>query len=574
MSDAEELERMVQARAEASDRIVASGARRKLIVAGPGTGKTYTFKRALEAVGGGGLALTFIRNLVRDLEAELSELAEVFTFHGFCKHLLHKIGVEGISPGFDFYPPLLSLLAADLQLRGRAAASREAIEERLQDLNPAEGAVDEAIEIGNYYDAASFTDVVYRVLRHLESNPEDIPVYPLVVVDEYQDFSRLETSFIVQLATRSPVLIAGDDDQALYTFKHASAIYIRELAADPSFERFELPFCSRCPEVIVEGVQRVIARARKQGNLVGRLERNYVCFLPEKKADSERHPKIIDAHCSVENAKAPYVCRYVADQISQIPPEDIRESHEKKCPTVLVIGPGQFVRRVHTFLKDGAYPNAQLRESSEIPIDLVDGYRRIARDQKSRLGWRILIHCDPFEGYGDVVAKAVRERVDLIKVVPDDYRSRHLENAVLVRRLMDEEELDDSERALVESALARPIGEIQSALVKEGRHESVPEEENAELPSIVCTTLVGAKGLSASYVFIVGFNDGHFPQHPEAITDEDVCKFIVGLSRTRKECHLVSCGRFGGSGWLSVSSFLDWVRPLTESLKVNKQFWK
>jgi hypothetical protein len=40
-------------RAETSDRIVESPAPKKLIVAGPGTGKTYNFQRALEAVGGG-----------------------------------------------------------------------------------------------------------------------------------------------------------------------------------------------------------------------------------------------------------------------------------------------------------------------------------------------------------------------------------------------------------------------------------------------------------------------------------------------------------------------------------------
>jgi superfamily I DNA/RNA helicase len=36
------------------------------------------------------------------------------------------------------------------------------------------------------------------------------------------------------------VLIAGDDDQALYGFKHASANFIRALAEDPDFERFDL----------------------------------------------------------------------------------------------------------------------------------------------------------------------------------------------------------------------------------------------------------------------------------------------------------------------------------------------
>jgi hypothetical protein len=39
----------------------------------------------------------------------------------------------------------------------------------------------------------------------------------------------LETSFIALPATTSPVLIAGNDDQALCNFKDASARYIREL---------------------------------------------------------------------------------------------------------------------------------------------------------------------------------------------------------------------------------------------------------------------------------------------------------------------------------------------------------
>jgi superfamily I DNA/RNA helicase len=126
---------------------------------------------------------------------------------------------------------------------------------------------------------------------------------------------------------------------------------------------------------------------------------------------------------------------------------------------------------------------------------------------------------------------------------------------------------------VLEQGLAQPFEDIVARLANGGREEQTRAEENSEIPSIVCTTLVGAKGLSAGHVFIVGFNDGHFPQHPEAITDEDICKFIVGLSRTRKQCHLVSCGRFGAER-LSPSSFLDWVRPLVEHRKIDKRTWE
>jgi superfamily I DNA/RNA helicase len=370
------------------------------------------------------LALTFIRNLVRDLKVDLSGLAEVFTFHGFCTHLLHRTGADGITSEFDFYPSLPVLVAKDVEALGGEATSKDAIEGRFHDLDSSDGLIDGAVRIGDYYDAVSFIDVVYRVRQHLEESPDEIPVYPLVVVDEYQDFSLLETRLIGQLASRSPVLVAGDDDQALYTFKHASAIYIRELATDPEYESFELPFCSRCPEVIVEAVQRIVALAQKNGKVVGRLARSYQCFLPEKGTDSGRHPKIILANCSVENKRAPYVCRYVAEEITRIPPEDIEESHEKKYPTVLVIGPGQFMRRVHQFLRDGPFPNAELREREEPAIDLWDGYQRIAKHNNSRLGWRIAIHAEPFPGCENIGAKAIQDGTDLINGLPEEYRTR------------------------------------------------------------------------------------------------------------------------------------------------------
>ena len=52
---------------------------------------------------------------------------------------------------------------------------------------------------GSYYDAVGHTDVVYRVLEALEESPTSIPEYPLIVVDEYQDFNPLDTSLIETL---------------------------------------------------------------------------------------------------------------------------------------------------------------------------------------------------------------------------------------------------------------------------------------------------------------------------------------------------------------------------------------
>jgi ATP-dependent DNA helicase UvrD/PcrA len=84
MRQREEREKCVQA-------IVESSAKKKLIVAGAGTGKTFTFGRLIERrKGGNNLAVTFIRKLVIDMDAALKGNAEVKTFHAYCKKLLHQ----------------------------------------------------------------------------------------------------------------------------------------------------------------------------------------------------------------------------------------------------------------------------------------------------------------------------------------------------------------------------------------------------------------------------------------------------------------------------------------------------
>lgn len=570
--DPAELEEAAQRRAETSDRLVSSGASKKLVVAGPGTGKTHNFKRALEA-SGGGLAITFIRALARDLERDLGDLADVYTFHAYCKHLAHKLGgTAGLSTKFDYYPGLRLLIAADLTRLGHPGVTADDIDRALHHLDDSGGLISAALGLGDYYDAVGHTDVVARIQRHLADHLDDIPEHALIVVDEYQDFSHLEATLIETLSQVSPVLVAGDDDQALYGFKHASPRFIRELAERADVERFDLPYCSRCTEVIVDAVNNVAKEAQARGYLEGRVPRPYLCYLPEKLEESEANPSIIHARCSVETNKAQYVGRYVTEQIGEISSADIEESDAGGYPTVLVIGPGHFVKRAHALIVE-QYPHAEYRASAEFRIELLHGYRRLARDARSRLGWRILLFADPSPDSEDAVLEVLRSGGELYDALETEYRNRHLAIAAVIEHLLDDEELSTQEVELLgtelgltpEAALTRLSGDEAEET------ESAPRPEGE--PAIVCTTLLGAKGLSAGHVFIVGFSDGHFPADPANPTDDEICKLIVGLSRTRKRCHLVSTSFFGGK-WTSHSEFLSWLGVSIEEVVINKDYWK
>jgi superfamily I DNA/RNA helicase len=569
----DEIAEMEARRAAASAAIVDSKSPKRLIVAGPGTGKSFTFRQALEVAGGNGLALTFIRNLVVDLEKDLGNLADVNTLHGFCKHLMHRFDVAGLQSG-DYYPPLMQLVVDDLlAITGSVVRSAE-IEKCLHTLDYASDLIDEALAVADYYNAVAHTDLVFRILGHFEASPESIPSYPLIVVDEFQDFSPLEIAFIRLLAEHNPVLIAGDDDQALYTqLRYASPQGIRTLAAEGDFERHTLPYCSRCPSVIVESVNRVIANAAHPacGNLEGRLDKEFSCYLPGKAKDSAANPTIIHVKCST--AHQPYAGEYIVQQIGRIPAEDISSSASGGYPTVLVIGSRPFIDPVFKAVS-ASFPQARRKPPSDLEVELLDGYRRIIKDENSRLGWRIVVACCLFDGDMEAVRSAVVDQHELVDLLPEDYVTEQRELANFVARLLDRAELAPDEQSRLEQATKMSLEAILEFLQIEDPDDRLADGNDLALapaqPDILFTSMLGSKGLSAEHVFIVGLNDEYLPRKRAAVTDDEVCRFVVALSRTRKRCHVISFAFFGKP--LKPSRFLTWIKPNLSAIKVNKDY--
>jgi hypothetical protein len=370
-------------------------------------------------------------------------------------------------------------------------------------------------------------------------------------------------SLIELLTKHASAVIAGDDDQALYGFKQASSKYLRDLTKREDFERFDLPYCSRCTSVLVDAIHRVVECAQQsQGLLAERIEKPYWCYLPEKRRASERYPKIIDAHCSVENNNANYMCRYIEQQIlRRVTAIDIEQSRKKGYPTVLVIAPVEFGKRVYNHLTKQGMPNVVLKTSAVCEIELLDGYLRLMDDERSRLGWRILVHLLKPAGWKKAVRKAMTDCEELVDLLDEGFVADQLKIVTTLRRGYEGEALSDSEIDLIENALGIPITDIFEM------------EDKEEQPTVWITSLVGAKGLQAEHVFVAGMNDRHFPRLNSSVTEDEICMLLVALTRARQSCDLISCGRFGGQA-LQRSVFLKWLSPLTQYVRVDAEYWR
>ena len=307
--------------------------------------------------------MTFIKRLSEDMNISFGDIAEVKTFHAYCKKVLHEQNGK-----VDLIPFLTKIIEEDaLYLK----QDLKDFEKKFQMLEEESPEIAFYLKRGNYYDSVSFNDSVYRLYKSLQGNPDIVPLFKQILIDEYQDFNPLEVAFINELEKRGNILIVGDDDQAVYDGRCASPDHLREKFKSGEYEIFELPFCSRCTEVIVKGANAFLSAAEAKGHLKGRVKKKYECFIDLKGKDSSRFPHIITAQCSLGKT----VAKYVDKIVETLEASDIKESWKdgSEYITVLIIGPKQYLSIVQKQLGD-KYPQMDYKVNEEKPLSIIDGY--------------------------------------------------------------------------------------------------------------------------------------------------------------------------------------------------------
>jgi hypothetical protein len=223
-----------------------------------------------------------------------------------------------------------------------------------------------------------------------------------------------------------------------------------------------------------------------------------------------------------------YFGRVIAEVVRSIPSRYIKDSREGGYPTVLIIGNKQYLSQISAHLKELGYTLDEKEggEGEEDEITREDGMKILKEDAGSSLGWRIMLEVDRPAFFGKAAARILSTK-PLISMIPKAYRDR----------------------------VSRAVEKFQEPAPMAAR----PQPEFGK-PTIKLTSFQSAKGLSAQYVFIVGLHNGDLPRNPTKIDDIEVCKFLVALTRTRKQCYLMWTRRFAGV-LKNPSLFLGWIDP-------------
>ena len=278
--------------------IISENSEHKILLAGPGTGKSYTIlgyivhliqekKVDPKSI----LLITFTRAATNELKQKVrkelgedAELPRVSTLHGFALRQLMrnsdkiKALPEGFSIANDFEERYLIMEDIKTLIGGKKikevrrlfnllSANWETLNIERSDW---EVNFDNPEFLGawqehrNIYGYMLRSELVYQLKKALEQEQDikiDNPI-DYLIVDEYQDLNQCDLAIIEHLREKgTKVFCAGDDDQSIYGFRYAYPEGIRMFLKEvPNSEEFKLSECYRCDKDILSLSLQVIGQ--------------------------------------------------------------------------------------------------------------------------------------------------------------------------------------------------------------------------------------------------------------------------------------------------------------------------
>lgn len=288
----------------------------------------------------------------------------------------------------------------------------------------------------------------------------------------------------------------------------------------------------------------------------------YVLYKISKEGDSKKHPLVTSVRLTTISA----ISKYIHKEIGLIDTQDIEDSYAGEgYPTSLIIGERHLLKKLEPVLAKDFNIIHNLDNNSDYSI--INAFQLLLKDGYSNLGWRLIADLFSIDLgiLREAVKKSTESEVKFCDFIPSDL-SKNIKKCVdLVRIITDK----DTIKQEYFDELRQRIPDYADSLIDffQPKENTEPIQIDKTKPSVLLTTYVGSKGLSGGHVFILGMNNGCLPRNERNITDVEISKFIVALTRTRKKVYLIANkwfispkNKFGGfDNAFEKSIFLSWI---------------
>lgn len=585
-----------------------------LVLAGPGSGKTYTIVHRVEALirthhisPSNILVITFTKAAAEEMQERFFKLMNG-KGHGVRFGTFHSVFFTILKYAYHYdVSNILTPIEKSEILHGLYIKEHLELEDEKEFLSRIEEEISkvksERLPLDHYYSKETsvetfqnfyygyqkelnrrrridFDDMMVYVYELFRARADILSMwqkqYPYILVDEFQDINRLQYDIVKMMAGESKNLfIVGDDDQSIYGFRGSKPVIMRDFETEmKEVTKIFLDTNYRSDQNIVALAGNVIAHNRT------RYLKNIQSFHPAENAVYTYQFQ------NVREESMVVVTKIMEYREKGIPPEEMavifRTNHQPRAVA------GKLMEHNIPFYMKDYLPNLY---EHWIALDL-KAYIAIARGSVRRKDYlRIMnrpkryISRDSLE-YPEVDLEQVEEYYqdkpwmqERIEQLSHDlaflYDCKPYEGILYIRKgigyedylreyaaehRIDEEELFSILEEITESA--KDYRTYEEWFLYINRYSEQLKEQQTkqqEKRGVSLVTMHSAKGLEYEVVFIIDANESITPFH-KAVLDEDIEEerrlFYVAMTRAKKLLHIFSVKEYYNKR-LSESRFLE-----------------
>ncbi len=459
-------------------------------------------------------------------------------------------------------------------------------------------------------DAMDFDDILLYTYKLFDENPDIATKYEkrfkYVLVDEYQDTNYAQHRIVWQLTKhRQKVCVVGDDAQSIYSFRGAKIDNILQFSGMyDNVQTFKLERNYRSTKTIVNAANNLIHKNKRQilKNVFSEESEGERIPVTEVKSDVEEGGYVTRRLLMTKRADAleysDFAVLYRTNAQSRIFEEEFRRmSIPYKVYGGLSFYQRKEVKDVVAYFRLAVNPNDEeaLKRVINYPARGI-GQTTVNKivDAATRAGvslWNVI--CDPqtyglnvnagtaakIAGFKDKVTvyadKAENEDADDVGryiisdsgIINDIYQDRSPEN------LSRQENVEELTNALADFCESRKEEGNEHVTLTDYLSEislltDVDSDSNDDSPKVTLMTIHSAKGLEFNTVFVVGLEEGLFPNQmsygSQREIEEERRLFYVAITRAKEHCYLsysTSRFRFGKMEFAEKSRFITDIEP-------------
>lgn len=566
--------------AQEFEKILNSSSRRICVIAGPGSGKTKNIlvPKARQVMSDPSinidevLMISFSRLSAKDLRDRVGGFERVpraCTLHSFCLSFLlsednHDIRsrIGTIMLPFEKHVMICDLaeLLSGTDKRGLTrmldefGAGWATTQPHDSVFNEDDGRRRFKAAVLNWlseYEAAMMEEVVYNAVdlaRRISSDYIDTPQY--IFVDEFQDLNELEQEFVRILSANAKlVLVTGDPDQSIYSFKYAHPEGIRSFSRENGVEFHSLTYSGRCSREILRVANQLLIQSdpartsllqplpdAAQGSVLLHVEQrqedefNFVLNAILQLVHQGTEPKEILVLVPRKKLGRDFV-QYVGQQrlpqgltVRFAANNDYSAVEQERILLLGVVADSNSLLRIRSYA--GCFDNdsyaGQFRQLNSRYGNIREAIRRASPDDFDSRKTKVRALCSRLQGINRLIA-AYENIHDLDRILDQIVPSADEQLAELRGTLEQLREEGDT------------LEVLYSKFLDYSRTQAAVDS------SVRVMTIFGSKGLDAEHVFIMGCNDGNIPgeNHSSFLSDHEYKQeqrrlLYVGFTRARQ----------------------------------------